>query len=99
MECQVSTFRDVIKSLQNMGEVNFKISCHAIDKQDAGSLLFRSEKKVVFVLDPPKPSKKQKAWCCFGFPRGKMGGNGRRHPVLQPLGRSFACQSCARHRM
>ena len=56
---QVISFKEFIKTLQNVGEINSKISTHASDKQDSGSMLFRSEKQVCFALDPPKDKKKK----------------------------------------
>lgn len=56
------TFKEVIKSLQNLGEINIKVSTHQCDKQDGGGILFRADKTVCFVLDAPKESKKKKVW-------------------------------------
>ena len=51
----------MLAALQNMGEINLKVSTHIADKQEGGGFLFRSEKTVCFALDQPKESKKKKA--------------------------------------
>ena len=56
---KVISFKELIKTLQNLGEINVKVSTHISDKQDGGGSLFRSEKVVCFALDPPKEPKKK----------------------------------------
>ena len=58
---KVISFKGLTKTLQNLGEINVKVSTHVTDKQDGGGSVFRSEKVVCFVLDPPKEPKKKKA--------------------------------------
>ena len=56
---EVTTYLDAIKELENLGEVNIKLSRHTLDKADS-SYVFRADKTVCFTLDPPKESKKRK---------------------------------------
>lgn len=58
---KVVTFGHVLNTLQNLGEVNIKISMHVSDVQEAGGILFRREQPVCFCLDPLKDDKKKKA--------------------------------------
>ena len=51
----------MIKSLEDLGEVNVKLSTHVLDKQDDGSFVIRCDKKVCFALDAPKETKRKKA--------------------------------------
>ena len=54
-------YKDAIKDLENAGEVNVKLSMHSMDKQEGSNdLAFTSQKKVCFVLDQPKESKRKK---------------------------------------
>ena len=62
---KVISFKELTKALQNLGEINLKVSTHIADKQDGGGSLFRSEKVVCFALDPPKEPKKKKARGAF----------------------------------
>ena len=64
---KVITFNEMLATLQNMGEINLKVSTHVSDKQEGGGVLFRSEKTVCFALDPPKEGKKKKANMGFSF--------------------------------
>lgn len=55
------TYKDAIKDLENAGEVNVKLSMHSLDKQEGSNdITFTSQKKVCFVLDQPKESKRKK---------------------------------------
>lgn len=58
---QVLTYKEAIKDLENAGEVNVKLSMHSLDKQEGSNdITFTSQKKVCFVLDQPKESKRKK---------------------------------------
>lgn len=57
---KVIPFGDLLTSLQNLGEVNVKLSMHATDEQESGGALFRREQAVCFYLDPEKEDKKNK---------------------------------------
>ena len=59
------TYNEVIKNLQNMGEVNVKLAMHAMDVQESGEVLFRRNQPVCFLLDAEKPAKKAKKACDF----------------------------------
>jgi len=57
----VLTYKEAIKDLENAGEVNVKLSMHSLDKQEGSNdITFTSQKKVCFVLDQPKESKRKK---------------------------------------
>lgn len=54
------TYKEIIKALEDLGEVFVKVTAHKIDKLDDGNLAFNADKKVVFALDPVKTSTKRK---------------------------------------
>jgi aspartyl/asparaginyl-tRNA synthetase len=59
---QVLSYKDAIKDLENAGEINVKISMHTFEKTEGSNdFCFKAQKKVCFVLDQPKESKKKKA--------------------------------------
>ena len=55
-------YDEVIRSLQNLGEVTIKLSMHSADLDDSGHNTFRQDKPVCFALDALKenPAKKAK---------------------------------------
>ena len=59
---QVLSYKDAIKDLENAGEINVKLSMHTIEKTEGSNdFFFKAQKKVCFVLDQPKESKRKKA--------------------------------------
>ena len=55
---QVTTYQEAIKTLENLGEVNVKLACHSMAK-DNGILVIRPDKAVCFSLDPLKEKKRK----------------------------------------
>eukprot|EP00435_Cladocopium_sp_Y103_P070852 s13_g36.t1 len=59
---KVLSYKDAIKDLENAGEISVKLSMHTLEKTEGSNdFCFKAQKKVCFVLDQPKESKKKKA--------------------------------------
>ena len=56
---QVTTLSDVMSSLQQLGEVNVKLSLHDSQKTDDGGIQFTQIEPVCFVLDALKEKRKK----------------------------------------
>ena len=56
---QVTTLADVMSSLQQLGEVNVKLSMHDAQKTDDGGIQFSQIDPVCFVLDALKEKRKK----------------------------------------
>ena len=52
---------DILVAMENAGDVNTVIAEHKATKNDVGDIQVQALEKVVFVLDPPREKKKNKA--------------------------------------
>lgn len=50
---------DLLRSLEDSGEVNYGLAEHKLDKDDAGNFTVKSLVPVCFVLDPVKSKRKK----------------------------------------
>ena len=60
---QVMPLNDLLKLLEDNGEVNYQIAEHQLTKDAAGNFTVQPLQKVVFCLDAPKPKKKKSKAC------------------------------------
>ena len=51
---------DLLRALEDSGEVNYKLAEHSLKKDDAGNFSVKSLVPVCFVLDPIKSNKRKK---------------------------------------
>lgn len=58
--CQVMSLNELLKSLEDSGEVNLQVAEHKIEKDAAGNFSVAALEGVCFVLDPLKKKKKAK---------------------------------------
>ena len=56
---QVLKLNDLLRSLEDSGEVNYSLVEHKLEKDDAGNFNVKSLVPVCFVLDPVKNKRKK----------------------------------------
>ena len=56
---KVMPLNELLKSLEDNGEVNYQVAEHKLSKDAAGNFTVQPLQKVVFCLDAPKPKKKK----------------------------------------
>ena len=59
------SLNDLLKALEDQGEVNYQVAEHKLKKDDSGNFSIEPCGKVCFVLDALKHKKKKAKACCF----------------------------------
>ena len=59
LACKVMKLNDLLKSLEDQGEVNYSVAEHKLEKDNMGNFSIAPLVPVCFVLDPPKNKRKK----------------------------------------
>lgn len=57
--CKVMRLNDLLKCLEDQGEVNYAVAEHQLTKNDSGDFSIKSLVPVCFILDPLKVKRKK----------------------------------------